>query len=120
MAVDGTYNIENDTPMGKQPGKLVLQSDGGSLSGTLSGQMGEQPFQNGSVNGDDFVFSVKISGPMGEMQLEFKGTVSGDAISGQVQAGSFGSSPFTGTRAQLSESRTKNLNSKDTTLVFYQ
>jgi hypothetical protein len=40
-----------------------------------------------------------MSSPMGEMKLEFKGTVIGDKISGQVQMGSFGSSDFQGTRA---------------------
>jgi hypothetical protein len=33
------------------------------------------------------------------MTLEFAGTVDGDAISGSVKAGSFGSFPFSGKRA---------------------
>jgi hypothetical protein len=99
MAVDGNYNIDIETPMGKQSAKLTLNSDGDSLSGTLSGSAGEQTLSNGSVTGDDFSFSVTINGPTGEMQLNFKGTVSGDDVSGEVQLGSFGTASFKGTRA---------------------
>lgn len=99
MAVDGTYNIEVDSPMGKRSGKLILKVDGGSVSGSYTTEMGEQSFQDGTVSGDDFAFSATMSSPMGEIKLDFKGTVSGDDISGEVQAGSFGTSPFKGTRA---------------------
>lgn len=99
MAVDGTYNLEMDTPMGKRTSKLILKTDGGSLSGTHSDEMGENSFTDGTVSGDEFEFSMKVSSPMGEFQLSFKGTVSGDNVSGQVQAGDFGSFPFNGTRA---------------------
>jgi hypothetical protein len=99
MAVDGTYNIEMNTPMGARPGTLTLKTDGDSLSGTFSGGQGEQSFQDGTVAGEEVAWSIQMSGPMGEMKLDFKGTVSGDDISGQVQLGSFGSATFKGTRA---------------------
>ena len=99
MAVDGTYNIGVDTPMGTRTGKLTLKTDGGSLSGTYTTEEGENSFQDGTVSGEEVEFSVQISTPMGKFNLGFKGTVSGDAISGQVQLGDFGSSTFKGTRA---------------------
>jgi len=40
-----------------------------------------------------------VSGPMGDMKLDFKGSVNADEISGQVQLGSFGSADFKGTKA---------------------
>ena len=99
MAVDGTYNIEMQTQMGNMPGKLTLKTDGGSLSGNFSTQMGEQAFSGGTVSGDDLAWSISMSGQMGQIQLDFKGKVSGDEISGQVQMGSYGSATFQGTRA---------------------
>ena len=99
MAVDGTYNIGVDTPMGTRTGKLTLKTDGGSLSGTYAAEEGESTFTGGTVSGEGIEFSVQISTPMGKFNLGFKGTVSGDAISGEVQAGEFGSFPFKGTRA---------------------
>lgn len=99
MAVNGTYNIEMETPMGTRPAKLILKTDDNSLGGTFIGAQGEQSFTGGTVDGDDVAWSVMMSGAMGEMKLDFKGTVSGDEISGQVQLGSFGSATFKGTRA---------------------
>jgi len=99
MAVDGTYSVEVESPMGKQAGTLTLKSDGDALSGSFSGAMGTQSFDGGTVSGDDVAWSITVSGPMGQMKLDFKGTVSGDDISGQVQLGSYGSAPFKGTRS---------------------
>ena len=99
MAVDGTYNIEVQTPMGNQPGKLTLKTDGDSLSGSFySGMAGEQAFSGGTVTGDDATWSISVSGPMGQMKLDFKVTVTGDEISGQVQLGSFGTGDIKGKR----------------------
>lgn len=99
MAVDGTYNINLETPMGNRPGKLTLRTDGGSLGGTFAAEGAESTFAGGTVSGVEIAFSVQVSTPMGQITLNFKGTVSGDAISGQVQAGEFGSFPFNGTQA---------------------
>jgi len=99
MAVDGTYDIEMQTQMGNMPGKLTLKTDGGSLSGNFSTQMGEQTFSGGTVSGDDLAWSISMSGQMGQIQLDFKAKVSGDEISGDVQMGSYGSATFKGTRA---------------------
>jgi hypothetical protein len=100
MAVDGTYNIEVQTPMGNQPGKLTLTTDGNSLSGSFNTSMaGEQAFSGGTVTGDEATWSISVSGPMGQMKLDFKVKVDGDNISGQVQLGSFGTGNITGKRA---------------------
>ena len=99
MAVDGTYNVEMVTQRGTRPGKLTLKADGGSLSGTYSTERGEQLFSGGTVSGEEVAWSISMSGPMGEIKMDFKGTVKGDEISGQVQFGSMGSGTFKGTRA---------------------
>jgi hypothetical protein len=99
MAVDGTYAIELTTPHGKQSGRLTLRTDGNSLSGSYSGGLGEQSFNNGVVNADEVVWSLEVTGPMGNVKLDFRGTVSGDEISGQVQLGSSDSSDFKAIRA---------------------
>ena len=99
MAADDTYNIEVTTPRGTRPGKITLKTDDDSLSGTYGGPQGEQPFSGGTVSGNDVAWSTQMSVPMGEIKLDFKGTVSGGQISGQVQLGSSGSGTFKGTRA---------------------
>ena len=52
---------------------------------------------DGTVNGNDLSWKVSITDPM-PMTLEFTGTVNGDAISGSVKLGAFGTSSFSGTR----------------------
>ncbi len=98
MAVDGTYNIELESPMGKRTGKLMLKTEGNTLSGSYTGERGEQTFEGGTVDGDNVAWTIQVSGPMGQIQLDFKGTVSGDEISGQVQLGAYGSATFKGKR----------------------
>jgi len=99
MAVDGTYNIEIETPMGNRPSQLTLECEGNSLTGYHSDEMGTQTFEGGTVNGNDFSFSLVMTSPIGDLNLTFTGTVVGDAVSGQVQAGTVGAFPFKGTRA---------------------
>ena len=99
MAVDGNYSIEINSPMGTRPGSLVLKTDGNSLTGSLSAEQGEQALEDGKVSGDDFSFKAGVSTPMGNIQLAFSGSVSGENISGNVQAGDFGTFPFQGNRS---------------------
>ena|SRR4030042_1792988 len=96
MAIDGTYKIEIDTPMGKQEATLNLKTDGDKLSGTTESAFGKTDFSGGTVSGDTVAFSMEISSPMGNMKLDYSGKVSGNDISGSVKAGDFGSSPFKG------------------------
>jgi hypothetical protein len=65
----------------------------------MDGHFGQQSFSGGTVKGNEIAWSVKLQSPMGEMQLDVKGTVSGDLIEGQVQLGSFRPSLFKGSRA---------------------
>ncbi len=97
MAIDGTYKIEIDTPMGKQEATLTLKTDGGKLSGSAESMMGKNDF-TGTVNGDALAWTMDINSPMGEMKLEYTAKVTGDAIAGEVKVGTFGSSPFKGKR----------------------
>ncbi len=98
MAVDGTYSITIKTPMGDQPGTVTLKAEGGALTGEMPGPTGQAQIKDGSVEGDNVKCKADITSPM-PMTLEFDGKVEGDAISGNVQLGAFGSSTFAGARA---------------------
>lgn len=95
MAIDGTYKIEIETPIGKQESTLVLKTDGDKLSGTAESMMGKNDI-TGTVKGDEITFDLNINSPMGEMKLGFRGKVTGNDIAGEVKMGDFGSSPFKG------------------------
>ena len=91
----GKYEIVVQSPMGAQPSTLELNADG---SGTQSAQGRSQAITDGKIDGNNVSWKNSITTPF-PMTLEFAGTVDVDKISGNVKAGSFGSFPFSGTRA---------------------
>ena len=97
MAVDGKWEITINSPMGAQKATLDIKNEGGALTGTQTAMQGTQPVTNGKVDGNNLSWSANITSPM-PMTLEFSGAVDGDAIKGNVKAGSFGSFPFSGAR----------------------
>lgn len=97
MSVDGKYEIVVQSPMGPQPSTLELKAEGNVLTGTQSAQGRSQPITDGKVDGNNVSWKNAITTPF-PMTLEFSGTVNGDALNGNVKAGSFGSFPFTGKR----------------------
>ena len=96
--LDGTWETVTNTPMGQQKATVTLQTDGDSLSGTMSGAQGTVDINDGSVDGNTGTWKVSITSPM-PMTLEFSATADGDSISGNVKLGAFGSATFTGTRS---------------------
>lgn len=98
MAVNGKWNLKIKTPMGEQAGTLDLKAEGAALTGTMAGNMGTVAIENGSVDGDAVKWSAKVTSPM-PITLEFDGKVAGDALSGNVKLGAFGTSTFSGVRA---------------------
>jgi hypothetical protein len=69
MAIDGTYEISIQTPMGVQKGRLVLKTFRGTLTGTSEGATGIDPIQNGKVRGDEFEGMVETKSPMGSRKV---------------------------------------------------
>jgi hypothetical protein len=61
----------------------------------MAGPQGMEMKGEGTVKGQDVEWTVTISGGMGEFVLVYKGKVDGETMSGEVQAGDFGSFPWT-------------------------
>jgi hypothetical protein len=76
---------------------LVLATDGASLSGSLQSAMGGADFTDGTVDGDNLAWTVKLTQPM-PIEVDLTATVNGDSISGTAKLGSFGDATFEGTR----------------------
>lgn len=99
MSVAGTYDIVTKTPMGDQKGKFVVNAAGDSFTGSVSSDMmGSMDITDGKVEGNRLVWKMDMKVPM-PMTLDCEATVDGDAISGSVKAGAFGSMALSGTRA---------------------
>ncbi len=98
MSVSGTYNVTVKTPMGDQSGTFTVVADGDRFTGSLVGGLGSMDIHDGTVSGDTLKWQMDMKVPM-PMSLDCEATVAGDAISGTVKAGVFGSMALSGTRA---------------------
>ena len=98
MSVDGTWDITTDTPMGAQKGTLSLATDGGTLTGKMSGAQGEIEIEDGTVDGDDISYKFSFTSPMA-ITIEVTASIDGDNISGSAKLGAFGNATITGSRA---------------------
>ena len=97
MSVAGTYTVVTKTPMGDQSSEMTIAADGDTFTGTNAGAMGSMSLDNGKIDGDKLTWSMNMTVPM-PMTLEGEATVDGDAITGSVKAGAFGTFPMSGTR----------------------
>jgi hypothetical protein len=95
--VSGKWDVTVSSPMGAQKSVLTLSESGGALTGKLEGEQGALEIKNGKASGDDVSWAADMTQPM-PIALEFSGKVQGDAISGNVKLGAFGSATFSGTR----------------------
>ncbi len=96
--VAGTWNCVVNSPMGAQKSVLSVTDNGdGTWTGTNTGDQGSLDCYDCTVDGDTIAWKSDMKVPM-PMTLETTATVDGDAISGSVKAGMFGSFPMTGTR----------------------
>jgi hypothetical protein len=99
MSVSGTYEIVTKTPMGDQKGTFIVNANGDSFTGSVaSAMMGTMEVTDGKVAGNTLTWKMDMKVPM-PMTLEGTATVDGDAITGDVKAGAFGSMALSGTRA---------------------
>ena len=96
-AVDGAYDVVVKSPMGDQSSVLTVNSDGDSFTGQMAGAMGTMDITDGNVTGNTLTWKMDMTVPM-PMTLECTATVDGDAVTGEVVAGAFGSMGLSGTR----------------------
>jgi hypothetical protein len=97
-AVDGTWEILVQTPMGARKGTLVVKSEGESFTGSFSAGAGASDVKAGKVSGDTIRCSADLTQPM-QMTVEIEATVSAGSISGAVKIPGFGTCPLSGKRA---------------------
>ena len=99
MAVDGTWKLTINTPMGAQESTLVVSTAGDKATATQSaGPSDARPVEDVKVNGNSISWKASITKPMA-LTLEFNGTVDGDSMNGSVKLGMFGTQSFSGVRA---------------------
>ncbi len=85
--ISGTWKATAEGPNGSMERTFVFKQDGAKLTGkTTSSMMGESVISDGKVTGDDVSFSIKVNFGGEDMNLAYKGKVSGDTIKFTVDA----------------------------------
>ena len=97
-AIVGTWTLEVSTPRGIQHPTLVVKQNGEGYSGSYTGRRGELPIESVQVDGATFRFPLTVTMPMGEMNLDYSGRVTGNTMQGEI-GNPRGSIPFTGIKA---------------------
>ena len=97
MSVAGSYKIVTKTPMGDQNGTFTVKVSDATFTGGVAGPMGAMDVRDGKVDGNRLTWKMDMKVPM-PMELDCEASVDGDAISGNVKAGAFGSMAMAGTR----------------------
>jgi opacity protein-like surface antigen len=79
--VSGKWKAEFKTPDDQVfVTNFDFKVSGGTLTGTVSSQMGESTISEGTVNGDDLSFVIVLKRDDNEFKLNYKGKVAGDEM----------------------------------------
>ena len=97
MTMAGTWDCVTKTPMGPQKGALTVVPEGDSFTGHISGDLGAMDIADGRISGNTLTWRMKMTMPM-PIDLDCTATIDGDALTGTVKAGMFGTMELTGTR----------------------
>jgi len=88
--IDGTYNVEAKTPLGKKDGTLVLVTEGDTCKAELS-VAGKTAHMQGRMDGENVTFEgeLKLPFPLGKVKYTLVGTVEGDILHGTCKTKKF-------------------------------
>jgi len=96
--VAGEWDFVVESQAGTGTPHFSLKQDGGKLSGTYKGMLGESPV-TGTVKGNDVTISFQVNAQGMDLAVSYTGTVDGATMKGTVKLGDMGEGTFTGKKA---------------------
>lgn len=93
----GSWQLKISSPQGTRKPTMTLVQNGNELSGVYHGTRGEVPIEGRITNGQ-FELTVKLGSGDTAFTAQYRGQVTGDALSGKVLMGHRGEAEFTGQR----------------------
>jgi hypothetical protein len=79
--VAGKWKAESKRPDGEvMTSTYDFKVEGETLTGTMSGRMGDRPISDGKVKGDEISFIMKFERDGQEFKMIYKGKVEGDDL----------------------------------------
>lgn len=101
--VTGDWEMTSETPRGERTQTIHIEQDGEKLIVTMQGGMrggqgGGEITAEGTIQGNKVEWSFSRSTPRGDFSIKYTGTVDGDTMTGEVERGQGGTSPWTAKR----------------------
>lgn len=101
--VTGDWEMTSETPRGERTQAIHIEQDGEKLIVTMQGGMrggqgGGEITAEGTIQGNKVEWSFSRSTPRGDFSIKYTGTVDGDTMTGEVERGQGGTSPWTAKR----------------------
>jgi hypothetical protein len=93
--VAGIWALTMQTPQGEMAMDATFTQDKEAIKVSMMSPMGTEMKGEGTIKGQDLVWTMAISTPNGDFSLAFKAKLDGDSMTGEVQMGDFGTSTFT-------------------------
>jgi hypothetical protein len=98
MSLDGTWHLTVSSPTGDNPATAEFVTDGSTLTGKYMGLGTTEDIVDGVIDGDRVRWSINRTEPI-EMTSKFDLGLEGpDAMSGEVEVGTFGAFKISGVR----------------------
>jgi hypothetical protein len=76
-----TYSVQGATQ--ESTAALTMAADG-TITGSISSQMGTVPVSRGHMNGNQFTISISVPANGDTMQIDMSGTLNGNTLSGSM------------------------------------
>ena len=97
LAVDvsGTWEMTLQTERGDWPTELTIEQEGEKIKVTMPGFQGDQIEGEGTVKDNKIEFTFNISTQRGDFSITYTGTIEDDTMSGEAEAGDFGTMKWT-------------------------
>lgn len=93
----GEWILAINSPRGVQNPRLVVEQSGATLNGVYHSRRGPLPIEAIEFDGSNFSFPLVIEVPIGKIEVNYRGRISGDEMQGLVQ-NPRGEVPFSGKR----------------------
>ncbi|HEX7140423.1 MAG TPA: hypothetical protein VF219_21410 [Vicinamibacterales bacterium] len=99
-SIAGDWDVTIQSAQGTNSVQVTFKQDGSKISGLFKSPMGELPFQDGTLEGNDlkFAFSIPIQGQ--SLDVTMTGKVEGASITGKAQFGGFGEGDWSAKRSE--------------------
>jgi hypothetical protein len=86
-ALDGEWELVTKAPQNEVVWKVVFERSGEDLDVAMTGPLGKETKGSGTIRGTEIEWTVMRRTSRGETTLVYKGTIDGDAMTGEVSLG---------------------------------